>query len=121
MKSLIAIAVVLGISTFAEGQDDLRRAMSRSHAPMYPNAIRNQGVPQVYVMPYTGGQPYAIHMATPFVYHAQIGSSTAMLRPAWQKSQRGIGDSYQAPNANLPYLNLGAGPHYLQAPYAPLR
>lgn len=121
VKYLVAMAFVFGASSVIHGQDDLRRAMSRTHAPMFPNAIRNQGVPQVYVVPYHGGQAYPIHAATPFQYHAQIGVSSAMLRPTWQKSQRGVGDSYRMPNVNLPYMNLGAGPHYLQAPYAPLR
>lgn len=94
---------------------------SWSQAPISPNVIRNQGVPQVYVVPHGSGQSYAIHTATPFHYHAQAGSSAAILRPAWQKSQRGVGGAYRTPHATLPYLNLGAGPHYLQAPYAPLR
>lgn len=121
MRYLLAIAIVFGICTSADAQNDLRRAMPRSQAPSFSNAIKNQGYPRLYVTPSAGRQPYEIHAATPFVYHAQIGTSNAMLRPAWKKSQRGVGDSYQAPNGMLPYLNLGAGPHYLQAPYVPTR
>jgi hypothetical protein len=116
MRTVLAAMVALAMSSHVSGQNDLRRAMHPSGRAHWPNGLQNAQASAIYYVP-VNGQPQQIHPATPFRYNAQLGPGTSLVRPAWQKSQRGTSDALLTPNASLPYLNFVPGPYYFQPSY----
>ncbi len=118
MKVVAAIVIAFGMVSHAVGQNDLTRARPRTAATHWPNSVQ-YSVPRVYYTP-VHGQPQQIHPATPWRYNAQHGAAHSLVRPAWQKSQRGISETLRTPNSSLPHLNFSPGPYYFQPGYTRL-
>lgn len=116
MKITLALVIALGFASHAVGQNDLTRAMPRTAAAHWPNSVRQEAPRRLYYTP-VHGQRQQIPATTPWRYNAQHGPAHSLVRPAWEKSQRGAAQTLRTTNSSLPYLNIVPGPYYFQPAY----